>query len=47
MEIVNNFSERIHKIKCKQGQYNRKVKIAELNISIATIFLNMQTLRMI
>ena len=45
--LVNNFSEWIHKIKCKFGHDDKNVKLVELNISIATVFLNIQTLKMI
>ena len=45
--LVNNLSEGIHTIKCKHGHDDKNVKLAELNISIATIFLKMQTLKMI
>ena len=46
--LVNNLSERIHKIKCKYGHDNtQNVKLAESKISIATVFLNTQTLKMI
>ena len=45
--FANNFSEWIHKIKCKFGHDDKNVKLVELNISIATVFLNKQTLKMI
>ena len=46
--LVNNHSEGIHKIKCKYRHDDKnKVKLAELNLNIATIFLNTQTLKMI
>ena len=50
--LLNSLSEGIHKIKCKYGQDEfiklnvnmdkmiKNVKIVELNISIATVFLN-------
>ena len=38
--LVNNLSEEFHGIKCKLG-------IVELNISIGTVFLNTQILKMI
>ena len=44
--LVNNLSERIHRIKCKFGHNNKNVKHVKLNISIATVFLNTQTLKM-
>ena len=42
--LVNNLSEGIHKIKCKYGHDDKK---CELNISIATAFLNIQISKMI
>ena len=45
--LVNNFSEGIHRIKCKFGDEEKNVKLVELNISIATAFLNIKTLKMI
>ena len=42
--LVNNLSEGIHKIKCKYGHDDKK---CELNISVATAFLNIQILKMI
>ena len=45
--LVNNLSEGIHRIKCKFGHDEKNVKLAELNISIATVFSNVQTLKMI
>ena len=42
--LVNNLSERIHKITCK---YRHNDKLAELNVNIVTVFLNTQTLKMI
>ena len=44
--LVNNLSQGIHKIKCKYRHYDRNVKLVELNINIATIFLNTPTLNM-
>ena len=38
--LANNLSEGIHKIKCKCGQDEKNMKLAESNISIATVFLN-------
>ena len=46
-DLVNSPSERIHKIKSKYGHDDRKLKLAKLNISIATVFLNIQLLKMI
>ena len=45
--LVNNLSEEIHRIKCKYGHDDKKVKLVEMNTSIATVFLNIQTLKMI
>ena len=45
--LVNNFSEGIHRIKCKFGDEEKNVKLVELYISIATVFLNIKTLKMI
>ena len=44
---VNNLSERIHKIKCKYWRNYKNVKFVELNVNIAIIFMNTQTLKMI
>ena len=41
----NNLSEGIHKIKCKYGHNYKNAKLAKLNISIATVFLNTQILK--
>ena len=38
--FVNNFSEGIHKIKLMLDNMIRKVKLVELNISIPTVFSN-------
>ena len=57
--LLNSLSEGIHKIKCKYGQDEfiklnvnmdkmiKNVKIVELNISIATVFLNIAFLKVI
>ena len=45
--LVNNLSEGIHKIKWKYGYAIKKENFAELNISLATVFLNIQILEMI
>ena len=45
--LVNNLSERIHKIKCKNGYDDKNMRLVELNISIVTVFLNAQNLKMI
>ena len=42
--LVNNLSEGIHRIKCKFGHDDKK---CEINISIVTIFSNIQALKMI
>ena len=42
--LVNNFAEGIHKIKCKCAHNDKNVKLAELNTKIASVFLNTQTL---
>ena len=38
--LVNNLSEGVHTIKCKYGHMIKNVRLVELNISTATIFLN-------
>ena len=43
---VNDLSERIRKIKCKYWHNYKNVKFAELNVNIAIIFMNTQTLKM-
>ena len=45
--LVNNFSEGIHRIKYKYRHDDKNLKHVELNISIATVFLNTQILKMI
>ena len=45
--LANNLSEGIHRIKCKFGHDNKTVKFVELNVSIAIVFLNTQTIKMI
>ena len=45
--LVNNFSEGIHRFKCKFGMMTKNVKHVELNISISTVFLNTQILKII
>ena len=49
LNLANHLSEGIHRINCKYGHDDKKkkMKLVELNISIATVFLNMQTLKMI
>ena len=47
--IVDNLSERIHRIKFKYGQDDKKCETCGIFIfiSIATVFLNIQTLKII
>ena len=45
--LVNNLSQGIHRIICKFEHNEKNVKLVELNISIATVFSNIQTLKMI
>ena len=45
--LVNNLSERIHRIKCEFGYDDQNVKHIELNITIATVFLNTKILKVI
>ena len=40
--LVNNLSEGLHRIKCKLSHHDKKY---ELNISIATVFFNIGTLK--
>ena len=52
LNLVNNLSEGIHRIKCKHNHDEKKKKIkngklAKLNISIASVSSNMQTLKKI
>ena len=44
--LANNLSEGTHKIKCKYGQ-KENVKLLEFYRKYATVFLNIQTLKMI
>ena len=44
-DLVNNLAECIHKIKCKYGNDDKKVKLSELNTKIATFLLDTQTLK--
>ena len=44
--LVNNFSEGIRRIKCKYEHAEKNVKTMELNISIAAVFSNMQSLKL-
>ena len=45
--LVNNLFEGIHRIKLKLRHDDKKVKHVELDISITTVFSNIQTLKMI
>ena len=45
--LVNNLSERIHRIKCKYGHDDKNVKIAELHTKYVPVLLNSQILKMI
>ena len=45
--LLNNLAERIYKIKSKYGHNDKKCETYRINISIATVFLNTQTLNMI
>ena len=47
--LVNKLSEGIHRIKCKYDMnvMIKNVRLVELNISIATVFSNIQSLKMI
>ena len=44
---LSNISEGFHRIKCKFGHEDKNVKYVELNISLATVFLNTQILKKI
>ena len=45
--LVNNLSKVIQKIKCKYRHNDKRCELVQLNINIATVFLNTQTLKMI
>ena len=45
--LVNNLSEGVRRIKCKFRTMKKNVKYVKLNIIIATVFSNTQTLKMI
>ena len=45
--LDNNPSEGTHRIKCKFGNNDKNVKHVQLNISIATVFLNTEILKII
>ena len=44
--LVNNLSEKTIKLTVKVGTMTKNVKLAELNVNIATVFLNTQILKM-
>ena len=44
--LVNNLSEGIHRTKCTVMMI-KNVRLVELSINIATVFLNAQTLKII
>ena len=43
--LVNNFDEAIHKIRCQFEHDDEKCRLAELNTKIVTAFLNAQILK--
>ena len=45
--LVNNLAEVIHKSKCKNGHDKKNMKRVGLNTKIMSVFLNMQTLKII
>ena len=45
--LANDFSGGIHKIKCKHGCHDKNVKPEESNISIPTVVLNTQILKVV
>ena len=45
LNLVNNLSEGLHRIKCKLEHDYRKCELCGLNISIATVFSNIQSLK--
>ena len=45
--LVNNFSEGIHKIKCKQGHDGKKCETCRIKYKYCDCFLNTQTLKII
>ena len=45
--IVHNLSEGIHRIKYKVEHDDKNVKLVELNVSIVTVFLKTQILKII
>ena len=47
LNLVNNLSEVIHRTKLNTDMIIKNVRLAELNIIIATVFLNIKTLKII
>ena len=45
--LVKNLSEELHRIQCKLEHDDKKCEILKLNISIATVLLNTQILKII
>ena len=45
--FVKNISEGIRKIKCKYSLMIKNMKLGELNVNVATVCLNTQTLKTI
>ena len=45
--LVNNLSKGIDRIKCKFGHDNKQCETFGIKLSTATVFLNIQTLKMI
>ena len=47
LNLVNNLSEVIPRTKLNTDMIIKNMRLVELNISIATVFLNIQTLKII
>ena len=47
LNLVNNLSEGVHKIKCKYGHDNKKIQNLELNTKIVSVVMNIPTLMVI
>ena len=47
LNLVNNLSEGVHKIKCKYGHDNKKIQNLELNTKIVSVVMNIPTLMLI
>ena len=45
--LANNLSEGFHRINCQYGHDDKNVKFEKLNISVASVFLNTQILKII